>query len=110
MPLRDLTRRRKDAEDSLRIAFWGGLCILFALRTVSTFAADTDVFVRVNQLGFQPAGVKTAIAFGRSVLPTKFQLIDAATQKVAFEAESQPIEESWGEFKHHAELQFTVVR
>jgi hypothetical protein len=72
-------------------------------------AGDADTFVRVNQVGFQPADVKTAIWLGKVAPSSKFQLIDAATQQVVFEADSHPVDLPWGEFNHHAVLDFSAV-
>lgn len=71
--------------------------------------AENESYVRVNQLGYRPGDVKVAIALGRAALPAKFQVIDAATQQVVFEAAARPLAEPWGQFAHHAELDFSAV-
>ena len=71
--------------------------------------AAAESYVRVNQAGYAPSAVKVAIAMGRSDMPPKFQVIDAATQAVVLEGESRPIDQKWGEFGHHAELDFSAV-
>ena len=70
-------------------------------------AAADDVYVRVNQLGYRPGDVKVAVAMARAALPAKFQVVDASTQKAAFEGERARNEETWGKFNHHAQLDFS---
>jgi len=69
-----------------------------------------QVYVRVNQLGFAPRDVKTAVAFSRMALPDSFQVVNAATNKVGFEGRTRPITGGWGQFDHHAELNFTALQ
>ncbi|MEX0611368.1 MAG: glycoside hydrolase family 9 protein [Pirellulales bacterium] len=68
-----------------------------------------ELFVRVNLFGYRPGDVKVAIALGRGALPQRFEVIDAATQRTAFKGDAQPIAESWGDFAHHAELDFSAL-
>src|SRR5436305_12568548 len=85
--------------------------LLYAMAWLSSVlaarAAADDVYVRVSQVGYRPADVKIAIAMGRAALPRKFQVIDVATQKTLFEGEPRGIDGAWGEFSHHAELNFS---
>ena len=74
----------------------------------SARAADSS-YLRVNQLGYQPADVKIAIAMGQGGLPARFQVVDADTQNVVFEGESRTIDEAWGKFPKHADLDFSKV-
>jgi len=77
----------------------------------ATHATDTQsVFIRVNQLGFRPDDVKTAIVFGHEPLPSTFRVLDAKTGAVASAGNLLPIKGSWGEFAHHAELNFSELR
>lgn len=84
------------------------LCLFFASAAAAARAGD-DVLVRVNQVGYGPGDVKVAIAMGREAVPGKFQVVDSATKKVAFEGDAKPINEKWGEFKEHAELDFSAL-
>lgn len=87
-------------------------CLLVPLLlTILTPTAhgESDSFVRVNQLGYRPAGVKVAIALGRGALPSRFEVVDTATQRVAFEGDTRPIAEPWGQFARHAELDFSAL-
>lgn len=75
-------------------------------------AAETPfaLYIRVNQIGFRPADVKTAIAFGREALPARFRIVDAASGSVVFTGGTRPVNGGWGEFAHHAELDFSRLR
>lgn len=87
------------------------LICTFAMLTsiVAASAAADDAYVRVNQVGYRPGDVKVAIAMDRAALRGKYQVIDAATQKTAFEGDVRASEEAWGEFSHHAELDFSEI-
>jgi hypothetical protein len=63
----------------------------------------------VNQLGYRPADVKVAIALGSDALPGSFQVVDVTTGKPAFEGAARPINEKWGRFDRHAELDFSAL-
>jgi endoglucanase len=71
---------------------------------------EEQLYVRVNQLGFRPRDVKIAIAFARVPLPDSFQVVTAATNKVAFTGRTVPITGAWGQFVYHAELNFTGLQ
>jgi len=70
-------------------------------------SAGDLVYVRLNQLGFAPGDIKTAVAFSRTPLPDSFRLINAASNKAAFEGRAVPVSGGWGQFAHHAELDFS---
>jgi len=69
-----------------------------------------EVYVRINQLGFAPRDVKTAVAISRSTLPASFQVVHAATNQVVFEGRTVPIPGTWGQFDHNAALNFTALQ
>jgi len=77
---------------------------------VATAHGAEDLLIRVNQVGFEPGDVKVAVAMGRDSLPEKFEVVDAATGNVVLERASVPVDESWGEFKHHAALDFSELK
>jgi endoglucanase len=72
-------------------------------------AAHADAFVRVNQLGYKPSDVKSAIALTTSNVPAKFQIINASIGKPAYEGTAKVLDEKWGQFNKHAELDFTAL-
>jgi hypothetical protein len=72
-----------------------------------TTLAHGEPYVRVNLVGYQPGGAKIAIGLGDSALPRQFQLIDVVTEQAVFEGQTTPIAGAWGQFAHHAELDFS---
>lgn len=72
--------------------------------------ADSGSFIRLNQLGFRPGDIKTAVVFGREALPAEFRILNTSTGAVVFTGRTKPVAGHWGEFEHHAELNFSQVR
>ena len=68
------------------------------------------IYIRINQLGYNGGGPKLAIAFSTDPLPARFTVIDGRTQKVVLDSAAVPIPGRWGEFAHHAELDFSSLR
>ena len=70
-----------------------------------------EVFIRANQLGYQPQDPKLAIAFSRLALPGSFAVVAADGSKVLFEGKTRPVAGvKWGQFEHHAELDFSALK
>jgi endoglucanase len=72
--------------------------------------SDPQLFIRVNQLGYNSADPKISIAFARNPLPDKFRLINAATNKAVFEGATKAVAGRWGQYDYHAELDFSALR
>src|ERR1041385_325724 len=73
----------------------------------ATAQTNSQVFIRVNQIGYGPREPKSAIALSRAPLPARFQLFDPATQQIVFEGISKPLIGAWGEFTQLVELNFS---
>jgi hypothetical protein len=74
-------------------------------------AAAQEIHVRVNQAGYLPADVKSAIAFAKTELPDSFVVVDDATRQEVYRGEVKPLSgQRWGQFDRHAELDFSAVR
>jgi hypothetical protein len=82
--------------------------VVSAACTVTAMAEESHI--RVNQLGYRPSDPKIAIALGRTTLPEKFQVIDARSGRIAFEGQARHLAEAWGQFPHHAELEFSPLK
>ncbi|MCL4786761.1 MAG: glycoside hydrolase family 9 protein [Verrucomicrobia bacterium] len=81
---------------------------MLVLVCVFRSAAAEEIFIRASQIGYGPRDAKIAIAFSKSALPMSFSVLDADTQKIAFDANARPIAgATWGQFEHHTELDFT---
>ena len=70
--------------------------------------SEQKIFVRINQLGFHPRDVKSAVAFAREPLPHEFSVIDLATRRTVFNGSARTIAGRWGQFDYHAELNFSA--
>ncbi len=69
------------------------------------------VFIRANQIGYGGREPKVAVAFSESALPEKFSVVDAVTLKTVFTSRVKMISDvAWGQFKNHAELDFSKVK
>ncbi|HEV2836625.1 MAG TPA: glycoside hydrolase family 9 protein [Pyrinomonadaceae bacterium] len=82
----------------------------FSLCGSSISDAQSPPFIRVNEVGFRPDDVKTAISLGRETLPSEFRVLNANSGAVVFTGKPKPVNGKWGEFTYHAELNFSPVR
>lgn len=76
--------------------------------TPVSVAAQPQIFVRLNQLGFRPNDEKSALTFSRERLPERFAVIDALTRRAVFEAPARVVTGRWGQFDFHVELEFSA--
>ena len=91
----------------MRIRLRSRAALAILLFTGSSACAQGDAYVRVNLVGYRADGAKIAIGLGTLELPAEFQVVDVGTQQVVFDGRSKPIAEAWGQFTHHAELDFS---
>jgi len=71
-------------------------------------AQRPETYIRINQVGYQPAGVKSALAFSTTPLAGSFFLIEAGSGQTVFAGKlREPQSQVWGNFRHHAELDFS---
>ncbi|MFB6455300.1 glycoside hydrolase family 9 protein [Chitinophaga sp. Hz27] len=84
------------------------LFTLLLLLITATCFGQTGQWIRINQLGYLPEGVKVAV-FGAkgTVVPATFQLIDSATGKVVFTGKSGKDFGAYGPFSNTARLDFS---
>ena len=102
----------------MRFKIRGALSLLFMLSIVVTptqiafvqAPEPTQIFVRLNQLGFRPQDHKSAVAFSRSPLPPKFSISNARTSQVVLEGATKPLAGRWGQFDYHVEIDFSSLR
>ena len=87
------------------------LIVAFALITLALRSEGaSDIFIRINQLGFRPADVKTAIVFSANPLPKEFELIDAQGKRGAIRGTIRQVDSKWGEFTHHGIVDFSSFK
>ncbi|HEV8368898.1 MAG TPA: glycoside hydrolase family 9 protein [Pyrinomonadaceae bacterium] len=91
----------------LLISLTGWMTVLICLGTSAT--AQVNTYVRMNQIGYEPNGLKIALAFSNEALPDQFAVIDATTEETVFRARVTTTTGAWGGFRHHAELNFSSL-
>ncbi len=84
------------------------LLLITLLCFAHTSSAQTDLFIRINQLGFEFNGTKIAIAFSDQTLPHRFEIKDSTTHSTVFTGDSLPVKGSWGQHSNYSELNFTT--
>lgn len=86
-----------------------GICILLSVMPLYGQAhGSAGQWVRINQLGYQPAGIKVAVWCSQSAghLST-FQLMDAKTNQQVFKGAVKKVYGKYGPFASSARLDFT---
>ncbi|HJT64920.1 MAG TPA: glycoside hydrolase family 9 protein [Pyrinomonadaceae bacterium] len=104
---------KKRVKNFVRVVVFSSVRVVifcFVVAAAALAANAQSVFIRVNQLGFKPGDVKTAVAFGREPLAATFRVLDAATGTIAFTGKAVSLNGTWGEFTHDAELNFGGLR
>ena len=86
--------------------------IVFALLTLSsqmTFSQSS--WIRINQLGYKPEGIKVAVWGGKEKPSFKqWQLIDAVSKKVVLSAKSGKFSGAYGPFSETLRLNFSAFK
>ena len=87
-------------------------CVGAALWLTAFRLSAEELWIRANQLGYHLNENKVAIAFSKAALPAAFQVVTAdAPLRIAFEGPTRPVSAAtWGQFEHHAELDFSALR
>ena len=81
------------------------------VETARQAAQQPEIYIRINQVGYPVAGAKSAMAFSSAPLAGSFYVIPAGEQQGVFEGElTRPDSQGWGDFRYHAELDFTAFR
>jgi hypothetical protein len=86
------------------------LKLILALILSSTLHAQdrASSWIRINALGYTPSGIKVAVFCSKDNKPiSSFQLMDSATNKIAFESEAGKNFGSYGPFSQTFRLAFT---
>ncbi len=74
-------------------------------------ASAQEIFLRVDQVGYLPSDVKSAVAFSKTNLPDSFIVVDDVTQRQVYRGHTKALAgQRWGQFDHHAELDFSAVK
>jgi endoglucanase len=83
------------------------VCVTVLIACARNTYPQQQLYVRLNQFGFAPADVKTAVVFGRESLPPDFRIVNAASGEKMFAGPVTPIPGGWGEFQRYGELNFS---
>jgi len=82
--------------------------ILFAFTTKQE---ETISWIRINQLGYQPGGVKVAVWCSKQDLViSKWELVDAASKKIVYSSKPGKSFGAYGPFKQTCRLNFSAFK
>ncbi|PST85133.1 cellulase [Pedobacter yulinensis] len=86
-------------------------CISFFICLPGAEAARTDSsWVRINLLGYRPAGIKVAVWVGKGEsFPRNFEVVEKGSGKVAYAATARPFGK-YGPFSQTARLDFSGLK
>ena len=85
--------------------------VMVAFMCSFTDKTDGNEWIRINQLGYTPAGIKVAVWGSKNTeLPKNFQLIDAKTSKIVFTAPTGKSFGSYGPFTESFRLNFSSFK
>jgi len=75
-------------------------------------ASNTNLYIRVNQVGYRPGDTKIAMAFSTSPVGLSFSIHPAGPDaRAAYEGKATVIEgATWGKWTQHAELDFSTFK
>jgi len=92
----------------MRIRLTIAVIFLFAFTTKQ---AETNSWIRINQLGYQPAGVKVAVWCSKQELViSSWELVDAASKKIVYSLKSEKAFGAYGPFKQTCRLNFSAFK
>ncbi|WP_143304768.1 glycoside hydrolase family 9 protein [Chitinophaga vietnamensis] len=85
--------------------------LLYCLLLVTARLSAQDAWIRINQLGYLPDGVKVAVLGAKgNTMAQQFQLIDSASGKVVFSAAASKDFGQYGPFAHTCRLNFSACK
>jgi endoglucanase len=85
------------------------LLLAFTLSTLSSFSQAS--WIRINQLGYTPGGIKIAVWGSKSNATIRsFQLIEASSKKVVYTASAGKSFGSYGPFRQTHRLHFSAFK
>ncbi len=84
-------------------------CLLLAALLAFRSKDEPQAWIRINQLGYKPAGTKVAVWGAKTTAPLQsFQLIDAVTNKVVFNGKAGKAFGAYGPFAQTYRLNFSA--
>jgi len=92
----------------MRIKLGIAAIILFAFTTKQ---AETNCWIRINQLGYQPGGVKVAVWCSKqNLVISSWELVDAASKKIVYSSKPGKAFGVYGPFKQTCRLNFSAYK
>src|SRR6218665_368395 len=86
-----------------------GICMVSATVLSGCKPASENNWIRINQLGYLPDGIKTAVWCSKENKPiASFELIDSAGQQTVFTGKPSPAFGSYGPFQQTQRLDFSA--
>jgi endoglucanase len=82
-------------------------CLALLLVLTGDARSQEQPYIRLNQLGFAPSDVKTAVIFGSEPSSTHFTINHADTGDPLFWGKVHSVAGRWGKFDSYAELDFS---
>ena len=87
------------------------LIIIGALFSFGRKPTDTEAWIRINLLGYQPADTKVAVWCSKSAQPvTDFEITDVLTGKPVYKAKASHPFGAWGPFTQTCRLDFSSLK
>lgn len=89
--------------------FLPGICLLLLVGNACSIGKQTQAWIRINQLGYTPEGIKVAVWTAKEDLKIEtFSLRDAKTDTVVFEGEAGTAYGAYGPFSQTYRLDFST--
>ena len=94
-----------------RIYLTAFTCFLLCFSAIVQAQPNDSAWIRINQLGYTPSGVKVAVWCSKNdVSLTEFQLVDAATRKLVFSSKAGKAMGAYGPFTQTSRLNFSTYK
>jgi len=88
--------------------------LILLLPLSNAFVVDdsaTDIYIRINQLGYLEGESKVAIAFSNNEIKGKFEVVSIENKSVIYSGKARKSDiPGWGTFKYFYKLDFSNVR
>ena len=87
-----------------------GMLFLLTIGHVSAaVGSEPEIYIRLNQLGFEPHAYKSAVVFSRQPLPAEFRIVNTIST-FFLTGNIKPMTGSWGQFGYYGEVNFTSLQ
>ena len=92
------------------IPLWIFICFSFLQFSCSAAVGD-GIFVRVNQVGFLPQDIKSAIIMSKTnLVNVSFTVVDAKSEKIIYKNKIDTNRGNWGKFPFNYQIDFSGIK